>query len=73
MQLMNSFIWSKNNSFSGYLEFYVLVKFTDFKICDAIIGIAIMEITLILISFLNRKYYQNEIWSSSSVLYDRYF
>ena len=32
----------------------------------------IMEVTLMLISF-NPMYYQNEIWSSTSVLYDKHF
>ena len=40
-QLMNFFIWNKNNvSFSRYLDFCVRVKSTDFKICDIIISIA---------------------------------
>ena len=40
-QLMNFFIWNKNNiSFSRYLDFRVFVKSTDFKICDVIISIA---------------------------------
>ena len=41
LQLMNFFIWSKNNvSFSRYLDFCVFVKSTDFEICDVIINIA---------------------------------
>ena len=39
VQLMNFFILRKSNvSFSRYLDFCVFVKFTDFKICDVIIG-----------------------------------
>ena len=34
------FIWIKNVLFSRYLNFCVLVKSTDFKICDVTIGIA---------------------------------
>ena len=38
VQSMNFFIWNENNaSFSRYLDFYVFVKSTDFKICDVII------------------------------------
>ena len=41
VQLMNFFVWSKNNvSLSKYLDFCVFVKSTDFKICDVIISIA---------------------------------
>ena len=41
VQLMNFFIWSKNNIFSTrYLDFCVFMKSTDLKICDVIIGIA---------------------------------
>ena len=41
VQLMNVFIWSKNNiSFTRYLDFCVYVKPTNFKICDVIISIA---------------------------------
>ena len=41
VQLMNFFIWSKNNVLlSRYLDFFVFVKSTDFKICDVIISIA---------------------------------
>ena len=40
-QLLNFFIWSKNNaSVSRYLDFCAFAKSTDFKICDAIISIA---------------------------------
>ena len=40
-QLMNFFIWNKNNvSFSRYLDFRVFVKSTNFKICDVIISTA---------------------------------
>ena len=40
-QLMNFFIWNKNNvSFSRYLDFCVSVKSTNFKICDVMISIA---------------------------------
>ena len=41
VQLMNLFIWNKNNvSFSRYLDFCVFLKSADFKICDVIISIA---------------------------------
>ena len=41
MQLMNFFIWRKNNVlFSRYRDFCVFVKPTNFKICDVIINIA---------------------------------
>ena len=40
-QLMNFFVWSKNNVlFTRYLDFCVFVKSTDIKICDFIISIA---------------------------------
>ena len=32
-----------------------------------------MEVSLICLFFLNPKYYQNEIWVNTSVLYDKYF
>ena len=39
--LMNFFIWRKNNvTFLSYVDFCIFVKFTDFQICDVIIGIA---------------------------------
>ena len=38
VQLINVFIWRKNNvSFSRYLDFFIFVKFTDFKVSDAIV------------------------------------
>ena len=41
VELVNFFIWSKNNvSFTRYLNFCVFVKSTHFKICDVIINIA---------------------------------
>ena len=41
VQLMNFFIWRKNNVlFSRYQDFRVLVKFANFKICDVIVSIA---------------------------------
>ena len=41
VQLMNFFIWRKNNaSFSRYWDFCVFVKSADFKMCDMIISIA---------------------------------
>ena len=41
VQLMNFFIWRKNNvSFLRYRDFCVFVKFANFKICDIIISIA---------------------------------
>ena len=57
-----------------YLDFGIFFKSTYFKICDVIIGIAIyvMEVTLIRLFLLNAKYYQNEILSNASVLYDKH-
>ena len=44
VQLMNFFIWRKNNvSFSRYRDFCVFVKSADLKICDVIISIARYE------------------------------
>ena len=43
-QLMKFFIWNKNNvSFWRYLNFCIFVKFTDFKICDVIINMALLN------------------------------
>ena len=50
------------------------MKAIDFKDCDVIIGIDyIMEVTLIRLFLLNPKYYQYEIWSNTSVLYEKHF
>ena len=66
VQLMNFFIWRKNNIlFSRYLDFCVFVKSADFDFCDVIISIAAFH--------LNPKYYQDEIWSNNSVVYDKHF
>ena len=55
---------------SGFLCFG---EITDFKICDVIIGVATSWKLHLYLFLLNPKYYQNEIWSNTSVLYDKYF
>ena len=60
---MNFFIWWKNVSFSRYRDFYVFVKFTNFKICDVTISIATYWRLHLCFFLLNPKYYRNEIWS----------
>ena len=49
--------------------FVFFLKPADFKIRDVIISIA-ANLCLFL---LNPKFYQNEIWSNNSVLYDKHF
>ena len=69
---MNFSIWGKIVSFSRCLDFCMFVKSTDFKICDVIIGIGNWKLHLSL--FLSHpNYYHMEIWSSTSVLYDKHF
>ena len=69
---MHFFIWRKNSvSFSRYPDF-VFVKSTDAKICDVIISIATKWKLHSCLFLLNPKYYQNEIWSNTSVLYDTF-
>ena len=52
-------------------DFCVFVKFTDFKICGVIIDIATQwKLNLFL---LNPEYYQNEIWSNTSLFYEKHF
>ena len=71
---MNFFIWNKNNvSFSKYLDFCVFVKSRNFEICDVIISIATYRKLHLYLFILNPKSYQNEIWSNTSVLYDKHF
>ena len=72
--LMIFFIWRKNNvSLLRYLDFYVFVKSTNFKICDVIIGITTYWKLHLCIIFFNPKYYQTEIWSNASVLCGKHF
>ena len=74
VKLMKFFIWRKNNvSFSKFLNFCVFMKYTDFKICDVIISIAMQCKLHLCLFLLNSKSYQNETWSNTSVLYDKYF
>ena len=62
-----------NVSFLRYLDFCVFVKSTDFKICDVIIGIATQCKLHLCLFLLYCKYYQNEIWPNTSVLYAKHF
>ena len=55
-----------------YLGFHVFVKSTDVKICDVIIGIARSWKLHLCLFVLSLKYYQNELWSNTSVLYGRH-
>ena len=74
MWLINFFIRRKNDVlFSRYLDFCVFMKSIDLKICDVIIGIATLWKLHLCLFPLNRKYYQNEIWSNTSVVYDKHF
>ena len=72
VSLMNFFIWRKNVSFSRYLVFCVFIKSTNFKICDVIIDIAAWWKLHFCLFLLNPTYYQNEIWSNTSVSYKDY-
>ena len=56
-----------------YLDFYVFVKSTDFKICDIIIDIASNGSYIFAYFFLNPTYYGHEMWSNTSVSYSIYF
>ena len=52
VQVMNFFIWRKNNvTFLRYRDFCVFVKFANFKTCDVNKHCSVIEITLMLISF----------------------
>ena len=50
----------------------VFVKSTGFIISDVIIGCAAKWKVLLRLFLLNPKYYQNEIWASSSELYKHF-
>ena len=61
---MNLFIWRKNNaSFSGYLDSYIFVKSTDFKIYDVTADIAAKWKLQLCLFLLNTKYYQTKHWN----------
>ena len=68
------FIWRKNNvSFSRYLDFLCFCEIHRFQnLWQHHRHCYIMEVTLMLISF-ESSYYQNEIWSNTSLLYDKHF
>ena len=51
----------------------IFVKSADLKIRDIIINIARYWKLHLPLFLLNPKYYQNEIWSNTSVLYDKHF
>ena len=70
--VINEFFYlkKKNVLFSKYLDFCVFANSVDFKICDVIIDIATYWKLLLCLFLLNPTYYQNEIWSNTSVLYD---
>ena len=70
MQLKNLFIWIKNNiSFSRLLCFWEIHWFQNLLRHHK--HSFIMEIILMLL--MNPKYYENEIWSNTSVLCDKHF
>ena len=70
VQLMNFFIWRKNNiSFLRYRDFCVFVKSTDFKIREIIISIARQRKLHLCLFLLNSKWnlvkYLCAIWQTS--------
>ena len=73
MRLKKFLFEQKNVSFSRHLDFYAFLKSSEFKICDVTIGIATKWKLHLFLFLLNPKYYQNEIWSNTSVLYDKDF
>ena len=58
---------------SRYINFCIFVKSTDFKTCDVTTDIATSWKLHLCLFLLNLKYYQNEIWSNTSVLHDKHF